>query len=687
MPSRRSAEGEAERLAELVLAEARRRAEEALSPATPVERVAALVAQEFEGLPAPPGFALRLARDGSEERARAVATEVARLAPGSVTALTLAAEVAGEFDHDHGRAGELLDEALDAYVDQDGAVSLAQHMLGAGRQLDALDLVREAMLEEPEDEDANEVYGLVLEQLHRRLAAGEKLGRAERDELARFAERGAVYALRDAMRSLVEERRPELLEPVSASVRDWMEELHAAQGDESEDMFGLESGDERAEALFRFAMEHAWLMEPDPDAHEQHRELPFDGVPALDGLDAPLALLVRDPDVSPEISSMAQNWLETVTYGLWQVTDPVPGPGLWLTDILTGVRRYAAIPPEQLPGITRWSVLLGALVSLDGIWRSTGAVVLLRPSEGDGAAELVHDVSATIAKALARKRARRPGRRREPQPHGVLVEVTEPMDPTVAALMSQALGTLLPGILGEAWLRRAAGPKLTNTDGHRLRMITADLTVNDPATVTEMLASHADFRTEDEGGLTWWGRELTGVERAGMLAQIHALVGDDEPIEEADQPQRWLRGRLDPHAGGFEVSVNSDERLEALVQLLRELGAQPRIERQSVIDPAQDMPPIPLGTPMPFGASQEAIDAWQSLWPDERVPALDGATPRTASRRQDSRPVLEAVLREFEHDAYPLAQADRPAPDIDRLRAELGMDAWWEPPPHAHGRA
>ena len=679
-PTHRSVQGDAERLTELVVAEARRRAEEALSPATPPERVAALVVQEFEGLPAPPGLALRLTREGSQQRARAVAAEVARLAPGSVTALTLAAEVAGELDHDDARVGELLDEALDVYVDPDGAVSLARHLLAAGRQLDAFELVRDVLAEEPEDEDANEVYGRVLERWHRRLMAGEKLGRAERDELARFANRGGVYALRDAMRELVEERRPELLGPVTGSVREWMEELHAAQDDESLDPFGPASEGERSEALFRFAMEHAWLMEPDQDANERQHEPAFESRPAVDELDAPLALLVSDPDAAPESSSLAREWLETITYGLWQVADPIPGPGLWLTDIITGARRYAAIPPEQLPGISRWCVLLGALVSLDGVWRSTGAVVLLRPSEGDGAAEWVHDASAAIAKAMAGKRARRPARRREPEPHGVLVEVTEPLEPTVAALMSQVLGTLLPGIIGEVWNRRTAGPKLTNTEGHRLRMITAKVTVNDPDTVTRTLVAHADFRTEDEGGLSWWGRELTAIERAGALAQIQTLVGDDTPVEEADQPQRWLRGRLEPGADGYEVTVNSDERLEALMQLLDGLGARPTIVRQSVIDPAQDLPPIQLGAPMPFGASQQAIDAWQSLWPDERIPALNGATPRAAARHTNSRARLEAVLREFEHDAYPLAQANQPAPDIDQLRAELDMDLWWEPP-------
>jgi hypothetical protein len=116
-------------------------------------------------------------------------------------------------------------------------------------------------------------------------------------------------------------------------------------------------------------------------------------------------------------------------------------------------------------------------------------------------------------------------------------------------------------------------------------------------------------------------------------------------------------------------------------------AAAPKLSRRSVIDPAQDMPPIRLGMPLPFGASQDAVDAWQELWPEERVPALRGVTPRTASRREQSRPRLEAVLREFEHDAHVLAQAGRPAPDLARLRADLDMGHWWDPPARTGDRA
>jgi hypothetical protein len=677
-----------ERAAELAYAEAQRRYEAVLSPDTPAERVAALVVEEFEDLPSPPGLAIRLRRDGSEERARAVAAEVQRLAPGSVTALTLAAEIAGAFDEDRDRAADLLGEALDAPTDPAGTVELAEHMLAAGRPLDAIELVREVLNDEPEEEDAQEVYGWVLEELHRRRGAGEKLGRAECAELDRFADRTGLYALRDAMRVLVEERRPELRGLVAGIVGEWMEQLRAAEGRDADDDFGPDTDDEeRSEALLRFAIERAWLMDGDPDDDEgEGDDFRVELEAEFEQSGAPLALLATDPDVPPEISNAAAEWLSTVTYGLWQISDPEPGPGMWLTDIVTGARRYAAIPPEQLPGMSRWSVLLGALVSLDGVWRTTGAVVLLRPSEGDGAADLVHEASVALARELTGKRGRGPRRRREPDPHGVIVEIAEPIRPEIAALMSKVLGSLLPGIVGDVWRRRATGPKLTNTDGHRLRMITAHVAVNDPAAVAGTLAAHADFRVEDAGELSWWGRELSKIEREGALAQIRSLAREGEPIEEPDEPQRWLRGRLEPKPDGFEISVNSDERLEALVELLRGLAAEPELGRRSVIDPAQDMPPIRLGMPMPFGASQEAVDAWQALWPEERVPALGGVTPRTASRRVQSRSRLEAVLREFEHDAYALARVGRPAPDMERLRADLGMHRWREPPARAQRR-
>ena len=148
-------------------------------------------------------------------------------------------------------------------------------MLAAGRQLDAIELVREVLLDEPEDEDAQEVYGRALEELHRRAGAGEKLGRAERAELA-IGSRTARACTRCGMRCGCSSRSAGRSCGcwLPASVRDWMEQLHAGRGQRVRRIdFGPETGDdeERSEALLRFAIEHAWLMEADPDEDEGER--------------------------------------------------------------------------------------------------------------------------------------------------------------------------------------------------------------------------------------------------------------------------------------------------------------------------------------------------------------------------------------------------------------------------------
>ena len=53
---------------------------------------------------------------------------------------------------------------------------------------------------------------------------------------------------------------------------------------------------------------------------------------------------------------------------------------MWLTEIVSAARRYAEIAPEQLGGLARWSVLLGAIVCLEGVWHTTGTFISLSPA-------------------------------------------------------------------------------------------------------------------------------------------------------------------------------------------------------------------------------------------------------------------------------------------------------------------
>lgn len=280
-----------------------RRTQEALSPDTSPERIATLLVEDFEHLPSPVGFVQTLKEHGSSERVSAV-------------------EVAPTVDRDLERASALLDQALEVYVDPDGVAELAQHMLEAEWATDALVLLQERLLDEPEDEDSQEVCGLTLERIHRRLQEGEKLEREERETLARFSDRGLLYRFREALGGYVEER-PELQELIAVTVGMWLEELREA---EEHEHAGSEMGgdglEERYEDILRLAIEHAWLLEGDVYEDEEDDHFQSELAPELKQSGAPLALLAADPDTSPELARPARLWLQTCGYGLWQVSDP-----------------------------------------------------------------------------------------------------------------------------------------------------------------------------------------------------------------------------------------------------------------------------------------------------------------------------------------------------------------------------
>ena len=64
-------------------------------------------------------------------------------------------------------------------------------------------------------------------------------------------------------------------------------------------------------------------------------------------------------------------------------------------------------------------------------------------------------------------------------------------------------------------------------------------------------------------------------------------------------------------------------------------------------------------------------DHWKH-WLDESIPALDGKTPRQASKTKEGRERLEALLFSFERrDGGPGENLF--APNIARLRSELGL--------------
>lgn len=150
---------------ERALAEIQRRAAAARAPDTPPEVVAAILAEDFGEMPSPVGFTETLAEQ-SFERARAVAAEVWRLAPGSLVALTFTAEVARIVDGDLERSVALLEEAIDADGDSGAPGAMGMHLIGAGMSLEALETARECLDDDPGDDTGQTVLAAALGRLH-----------------------------------------------------------------------------------------------------------------------------------------------------------------------------------------------------------------------------------------------------------------------------------------------------------------------------------------------------------------------------------------------------------------------------------------------------------------------------------------------------------------------------------------
>jgi len=76
-------------------------------------------------------------------------------------------------------------------------------------------------------------------------------------------------------------------------------------------------------------------------------------------------------------------------------------------------------------------------------------------------------------------------------------------------------------------------------------------------------------------------------------------------------------------------------------------------------------------------ASPEAREAMRKFqeqqwegWIDEKIPALEGLTPREAVRRSDAREMVDALLLQFERDGV---EGGEDAYDFNRLRRKLGL--------------
>jgi hypothetical protein len=211
---------------------------------------------------------------------------------------------------------------------------------------------------------------------------------------------------------------------------------------------------------------------------------------------------------------------------------------------------------------------------------------------------------------------------------------------------------------------------IVNTDGDKVCLTNTRFKIADARAVRSNLSAAADFAHDENAGEWIWekkdesnwvgGRDLEGRTVIGtVFIKGEFLVAETNSLERALQ----LRGRLEEILGGAiafrsmrsrdlaDIPPPSPEERERLATEREELNARPEI---------RDM----------LGRMLE--NYYLKKWPEAKIPALGGRTPREAMETGEGRRGVERLLGEIEA----MEKAKKPASvgfDFDRVRMKLGL--------------
>ena len=197
-------------------------------------------------------------------------------------------------------------------------------------------------------------------------------------------------------------------------------------------------------------------------------------------------------------------------------------------------------------------------------------------------------------------------------------------------------------------------PRMSNTEGEPLRLITVAYRVTDPAAAAVALGK----KLRDEGD----GRFVETVVRHG---------------------QEWIRGSITLDGDRATIDANSEKRAARLERTLlqaapgarlirrEERGFEEAMDEERAKGPAKE--PIDVAThPELAEAMEEFIRRTEANWVDEAIPALGGLTPREAAADRAARPELEALLDDMAWQRR-RAGSGIGLMDPSRVRALLGI--------------
>jgi len=248
----------------------------------------------------------------------------------------------------------------------------------------------------------------------------------------------------------------------------------------------------------------------------------------------------------------------------------------------------------------------------------------------------------------------------------------------------------LPPFFHEVWVGsiiHPVVPELQTTDGEPLVITRVTFEVTDAAALKKALDG-AGQRGIERGGDSAW--TWSGNNQAGKPVVFGSLqLEGGALVVECHSVQRGERGRaLVEELAGVAIRHRATTHEDA-GRLIQERLRQHRKDAAA----GRSVEEKSSGDQLPRHVMEElALDHYAQhyrAWLDEPVPALDGATPRAAAKRLESRPKVVELLHGLEGLYQGALRLGQPAYDPSWMWAELGLaesKAPTHPPPLAHER-
>jgi hypothetical protein len=355
-------------------------------------------------------------------------------------------------------------------------------------------------------------------------------------------------------------------------------------------------------------------------ARDRDRRRAVDRLIAVRGRDLP----------SGEVAALGA--LSRARASLFEIVDVQVGAGLTLRDRL-GDGEITVREVSASTQLRRGDVIFAWIMEVEDHVELTGASMKVPPAH-----------VATVATALVDE-----------------VETLRTGQPAtdVAEVADVALDTLAEAIA--SW----RPPTLVTTHGEPLVFCAAHYTVSNVAAARARLVVRADIDgdgEDDHGSMTWLDREPNPKLAGGPTVLGHLRITEGELVLETNSRERLARGRALIEETLSELAAHRADTFQDPEAALRERRTAP--------------PPASTSRDVPPEVAAEVVGNYlrdhYTRWMDEPLPALDGKTPRKATRTAAGRRSVAALVDDAERMS--LAMPSPAAPGFfDWLRRELGL--------------